>query len=80
MVLSKVTYIAFKANILSVHAFPGNRTHAVWSRCCVADVPDPPENVKCTGVGEDCATIIWEPPKFDGGAPLKGNTHLLEVT
>ncbi len=43
--------------------------------CCLADIPDPPENVKCTGVGEDCANIIWEPPKFDGGAPLKGNTH-----
>uniref|UniRef100_A0A8C2CCG6 Myosin-binding protein C, fast-type n=1 Tax=Cyprinus carpio TaxID=7962 RepID=A0A8C2CCG6_CYPCA len=42
----------------------------------IVDVPDPPENVKCTGVGEDCATIIWEPPKFDGGAPLKG--YLME--
>lgn len=38
----------------------------------ILDVPDPPENVKCTGVGEDCGTIIWDPPKFDGGAPLKG--------
>ncbi|KAI4876790.1 hypothetical protein NFI96_005981 [Prochilodus magdalenae] len=37
----------------------------------IVDVPDPPEHVKCTGVGEDCATIIWEPPKFDGGAPIK---------
>lgn len=35
-------------------------------------MPDPPENVKCTGVGEDTATIIWEPPKFDGGVPIKG--------
>uniref|UniRef100_A0A3B3CFW9 Myosin-binding protein C, fast-type n=1 Tax=Oryzias melastigma TaxID=30732 RepID=A0A3B3CFW9_ORYME len=42
----------------------------------IVDVPDPPENVKCTGVGEDCATIIWEPPKFDGGAPIKG--YLME--
>ncbi|XP_047465171.1 myosin binding protein Cb isoform X4 [Mugil cephalus] len=42
----------------------------------IVDVPDPPENVKCTGVGEDCATIIWEPPKFDGGAPVKG--YLME--
>ncbi|XP_016314189.1 myosin binding protein Cb isoform X1 [Sinocyclocheilus anshuiensis] len=42
----------------------------------IVDVPDSPENVKCTGVGEDCATIIWEPPKFDGGAPLKG--YLME--
>ncbi|XP_014900296.1 myosin-binding protein C, fast-type-like isoform X3 [Poecilia latipinna] len=42
----------------------------------IVDVPDPPEDVKCTGVGEDCATIVWEPPKFDGGAPIKG--YLME--
>uniref|UniRef100_A0A8C2Z982 Myosin binding protein Cb n=1 Tax=Cyclopterus lumpus TaxID=8103 RepID=A0A8C2Z982_CYCLU len=37
----------------------------------IVDVPDPPENVRCTSVGEDCASIIWDPPVFDGGAPLK---------
>ncbi|GAA6078725.1 myosin binding protein Cb isoform X1 [Tachysurus ichikawai] len=43
----------------------------------IVDVPDPPEHVKCIGVGEDCATITWEVPKFDGGAPIKGKTiHL----
>ncbi|XP_030645637.1 myosin binding protein Ca [Chanos chanos] len=42
----------------------------------IVDVPDPPENVKCTGVGEDTATITWDPPKFDGGAPVKG--YLME--
>ncbi|KAG7492124.1 hypothetical protein MATL_G00010910 [Megalops atlanticus] len=42
----------------------------------IVDVPDPPESVKCTSVGEDCATITWEPPKFDGGAPVKG--YLME--
>ena len=42
----------------------------------IVDVPDPPEHVKCTSVGEDTATIIWEPPKFDGGALLKG--YLME--
>uniref|UniRef100_A0A673BRG5 Myosin-binding protein C, fast-type-like n=1 Tax=Sphaeramia orbicularis TaxID=375764 RepID=A0A673BRG5_9TELE len=42
----------------------------------IVDVPDPPEHVKCTSVGEDCATVIWEPPKFDGGAPIKG--YLME--
>ncbi|KAJ8347251.1 hypothetical protein SKAU_G00286520 [Synaphobranchus kaupii] len=42
----------------------------------IVDVPDPPEAVKCTAVGEDHATIIWEAPKFDGGAPLKG--YLME--
>ncbi|XP_044034795.1 myosin binding protein Cb isoform X3 [Siniperca chuatsi] len=42
----------------------------------IVDVPDPPEHVKCQSVGEDCATITWEPPKFDGGAPVKG--YLME--
>ncbi|XP_037134381.1 myosin binding protein Cb isoform X5 [Syngnathus acus] len=42
----------------------------------IIDVPDAPEHVKCTTVGEDCATIIWEAPKFDGGAALKG--YLME--
>ncbi|KAI7803613.1 myosin binding protein Ca [Triplophysa rosa] len=42
----------------------------------IVDVPDPPENVKCTGVGEDTASILWEPPKFDGGVPVKG--YLME--
>lgn len=39
-------------------------------------MPDPPEHVKCVSVGEDTATIVWETPKFDGGAPLKGKRHL----
>uniref|UniRef100_A0A671Y1L3 Myosin binding protein Cb n=1 Tax=Sparus aurata TaxID=8175 RepID=A0A671Y1L3_SPAAU len=42
----------------------------------IVDVPDPPENVKCTGVGEETATIVWDPPAFDGGAALKG--YLME--
>ncbi|XP_061906235.1 myosin binding protein Ca isoform X2 [Entelurus aequoreus] len=42
----------------------------------VVDVPDPPENVKCTSVGEDCATVTWDPPAFDGGVPIKG--YLME--
>uniref|UniRef100_A0A8C6WTT1 Myosin-binding protein C, fast-type n=1 Tax=Neogobius melanostomus TaxID=47308 RepID=A0A8C6WTT1_9GOBI len=42
----------------------------------IVDVPDPPENVKCTGVGEDTASMIWDPPKYDGGAPVKG--YLME--
>ncbi|KAJ8251055.1 hypothetical protein GJAV_G00216750 [Gymnothorax javanicus] len=42
----------------------------------IVDVPDPPETLKCTAVGEDNATLVWEPPKFDGGAPLKG--YLME--
>ncbi|XP_061086439.1 myosin-binding protein C, fast-type-like [Conger conger] len=42
----------------------------------IVDVPDPPEAVKCVSVGEDTANIVWEPPKFDGGAPIKG--YLME--
>ncbi|XP_072313039.1 myosin binding protein Cb isoform X2 [Eucyclogobius newberryi] len=42
----------------------------------IVDVPDPPENVKCIKVGEDTASMIWDVPKFDGGAPIKG--YLME--
>ncbi|XP_037610216.1 myosin binding protein Cb isoform X4 [Sebastes umbrosus] len=42
----------------------------------IVDVPDPPENVRCESVGEDCASILWDVPVFDGGAPLKG--YLME--
>ncbi|XP_062264132.1 myosin binding protein Ca [Platichthys flesus] len=42
----------------------------------VVDVPNPPENVRCLSVGEDCGTITWDPPAFDGGVPIKG--YLLE--
>lgn len=41
------------------------------------DVPDPPENVRCESVGEDCASILWDVPVFDGGAPLKGKGWIL---
>ncbi|XP_034567664.1 myosin binding protein Ca isoform X2 [Notolabrus celidotus] len=42
----------------------------------VVDVPKPPENIKCTSVGEDCAVITWDPPPYDGGVPIKG--YLME--
>ncbi|XP_061567165.1 myosin binding protein Ca isoform X2 [Cololabis saira] len=42
----------------------------------IVDVPNPPENVKCTSVGEDSATITWDAPSFDGGVPVKG--YLME--
>ncbi|XP_007955834.1 myosin-binding protein C, fast-type [Orycteropus afer afer] len=42
----------------------------------VVDVPDPPEAVRVTSVGEDWAILVWEPPKYDGGQPLTG--YLLE--
>lgn len=36
------------------------------------DVPDPPEAVRVTSVGEDWAILVWEPPKYDGGHPVTG--------
>ncbi|XP_041427538.1 myosin-binding protein C, fast-type isoform X1 [Xenopus laevis] len=42
----------------------------------VVDVPDPPENVRITSVGEDWANVIWEPPKYDGGQAVTG--YLIE--
>ncbi|XP_055519396.1 myosin binding protein Ca [Leucoraja erinacea] len=42
----------------------------------VVDVPDAPENVKITGIGDDWCTAAWDVPKFDGGQPLTG--YLLE--
>ncbi|XP_071763687.2 myosin binding protein Ca [Centroberyx gerrardi] len=42
----------------------------------IVDVPNSPENVKCTSVGEDTASITWDPPAFDGGVPVKG--YLME--
>ncbi|KAM6289046.1 LOW QUALITY PROTEIN: myosin-binding protein C, fast-type-like, partial [Aegotheles albertisi] len=38
----------------------------------VVDVPDPPEAVRITSVGEDWAVLAWEPPKYDGGQPVTG--------
>ncbi|XP_056681544.1 myosin-binding protein C, fast-type isoform X3 [Monodelphis domestica] len=42
----------------------------------VVDVPDPPEAVRITSVGEDWAILVWEPPKYDGGQPVTG--YLME--
>ncbi|XP_059584215.1 myosin-binding protein C, fast-type isoform X2 [Alligator mississippiensis] len=42
----------------------------------VVDVPDPPEAVRITSVGEDWAVLVWEPPKYDGGQPITG--YLME--
>ncbi|XP_063471747.1 myosin-binding protein C, fast-type isoform X10 [Symphalangus syndactylus] len=38
----------------------------------VVDVPDPPEAVRITSVGEDWAILVWEPPTYDGGKPVTG--------
>uniref|UniRef100_A0A8C3UVN8 Myosin binding protein C2 n=1 Tax=Catharus ustulatus TaxID=91951 RepID=A0A8C3UVN8_CATUS len=48
----------------------GEDTAAITIR--VVDVPDPPEAVRVTSVGEDWAVLVWEPPKFDGGQPVTG--------
>uniref|UniRef100_A0A6I8PZC3 Myosin-binding protein H n=1 Tax=Xenopus tropicalis TaxID=8364 RepID=A0A6I8PZC3_XENTR len=42
----------------------------------VVDVPDPPENVRITSVGEDWAHVIWDPPLYDGGQAVTG--YLIE--
>ncbi|XP_055556365.1 LOW QUALITY PROTEIN: myosin-binding protein C, fast-type, partial [Falco cherrug] len=42
----------------------------------VVDVPDPPEAVRITSVGEDWAVVTWDPPKYDGGQPVTG--YLIE--
>uniref|UniRef100_A0A3B4B4Z0 Myosin binding protein C, fast type a n=1 Tax=Periophthalmus magnuspinnatus TaxID=409849 RepID=A0A3B4B4Z0_9GOBI len=42
----------------------------------VVDVPEPPENVRCTSVGEDFAVVTWDAPPYDGGVPIKG--YLME--
>ncbi|XP_072889855.1 myosin-binding protein C, fast-type-like isoform X1 [Hemitrygon akajei] len=42
----------------------------------VVDIPDPPENVKITGIGDDWCTAAWDVPKYDGGQPVTG--YLLE--
>ncbi|XP_075696926.1 myosin-binding protein C, fast-type [Rhinoderma darwinii] len=42
----------------------------------VVDVPDPPENVRITSVGEDWASVIWDPPLYDGGKEVTG--YLIE--
>ncbi|XP_053218731.1 myosin-binding protein C, fast-type isoform X1 [Podarcis raffonei] len=42
----------------------------------VVDVPDPPESVRITSVGEDWAILVWDVPKYDGGMPVTG--YLIE--
>ncbi|XP_072254186.1 myosin-binding protein C, fast-type-like, partial [Pyxicephalus adspersus] len=42
----------------------------------VVDIPDPPQNIRITGVGEDWADVVWDPPKYDGGQPILG--YLIE--
>ncbi|XP_066509468.1 myosin-binding protein C, cardiac-type-like isoform X1 [Hoplias malabaricus] len=38
----------------------------------VVDVPDPPQAPRILSVGEDCCTVQWDPPLFDGGQPVLG--------
>lgn len=43
------------------------------------DVPNPPDNVRCTSVGEDSAVITWDAPSFDGGVPVKGTFEMRRI-
>ena len=38
----------------------------------VADKPSPPLNLKVKEVTKESATLIWESPDSDGGAPITG--------
>lgn len=35
-------------------------------------VPDPPENLKWRDKCAKSIFLLWEPPKYDGGSPVKG--------
>lgn len=35
-------------------------------------VPDPPENLKWRDKSGKSIFLSWEPPKYDGSAPIKG--------
>lgn len=41
-----------------------------------SDVPDPPQAPKILSVGEDSCIVQWEPPQYDGGAPIIGKSLL----
>ncbi|XP_042532526.1 myosin-binding protein C, cardiac-type [Dipodomys spectabilis] len=42
----------------------------------VIDVPDAPAAPEISNVGEDCCTVRWAPPAYDGGQPVLG--YILE--
>lgn len=35
-------------------------------------IPDPPENLKWRDKCAKSIFLFWEPPKYDGGSPVKG--------
>lgn len=39
---------------------------------CPSAVPDPPENLKWRDKSGKSIFLTWEPPKYDGGAHIKG--------
>lgn len=40
----------------------------VWNTA----VPDPPENLKWRDKSAKSIFLLWEPPRYDGGATVKG--------
>ncbi|KAK2499798.1 hypothetical protein MC885_015432 [Smutsia gigantea] len=44
----------------------------------VIDVPDAPAAPKISNVGEDSCTVQWEPPAYDGGQPVLGESRARE--
>ncbi len=38
----------------------------------LADPPGPPINLQAVDISKNQATLTWEPPESDGGAPIKG--------
>lgn len=38
------------------------------------DIPDPPVAPNVTDVGDDWCIMNWEPPVYDGGSPILGQS------
>lgn len=57
--------------IRSIYQIQISRISSTLRFFCPA-VPDPPENLKWRDKSAKGIFLSWEPPKYDGGAPIKG--------